>query len=164
MAKRKTRTDEEKTRDKDKRLRDKFGITLADRDERARQQDNKCKICGCPLDPPCVDHFHFRIQEFRNQEGAEFEAGFKWHAKAYDVRGNVFSVWHDKTKEAARAGVKKMAMPYSIRSLLCRHCNRALGVLERWFDAARYPDKVLPSLDYLRDWLKKGNYIDDSRK
>ena len=65
MAKGKTRTDAQKERDKDKRIQRKFGITLAAREQRIREQNGKCKICGGPLDaygPPNIDHYHFYVK------------------------------------------------------------------------------------------------------
>jgi hypothetical protein len=154
MAKGKARTAAQKELDKDKRLQSKYDITLVERTERARQQDNKCKICSGPLDPPCVDHFHFVVKAWRNTDSGMLSIGLKWYAESYDERMRAVNGKHASTKAAAIAGVKKETMRWSIRGLLCRHCNRALGMLERWFDAARTPDKVLPSLDYLRKRLE----------
>jgi hypothetical protein len=142
-----TRTAEQKKKDQDKRLQKKYGITLANRDERVRQQGSKCKICCGPLDPPCVDHFHFRVVATRAPRGG-------WFAVALDENGNMMNLGWAKAKATAIADAKRATMPWAIRGILCRHCNRALGMLERWFDAARHPDHVLPSLEYLRNRLK----------
>lgn len=154
MAKGKARTDAQKERDKDKRLQSEYHITLADRDERARQQNNQCKICHGPLEPPCVDHFHFSVKTFRHSDAGMAAIGMKWYAQAYDEFGRVICVMSAKTQTAAAGDVKAKMMPWAIRGLLCRHCNRAMGMLERWFDAARHPDNVLPTLDYLRARLQ----------
>ena len=148
------RSESQKTRDKDRRLQSKYHITLADRDERARQQDNKCKICGGPLNPPCIDHFHFTIKAWRNTDSGLLSVGLKWYAETYDERGQAVNGKHARTKETAIADVKYDTMKWSIRGLLCRYCNRRMGMIERWFDASRHPDNVLPYLKYLRDRLE----------
>ena len=153
MAKSKPRTDEQKKQAQDKRLQKEFGITLVERQVMERAQDFKCKLCDGPLDPPCVDHFHFKIKAFRHAGSDMLAMGLKWGAEVYDEKGRVMFFKHARTQAAAVADVRRAAMPWSIRGILCRHCNRALGVLERWFDAARTPDRVLPSLEYLRKRL-----------
>ena len=146
----------EKDRAANQRLQHKYGITLADRDERIRQQDNKCKICSGPLDPPCTDHFHFKIRTIRCKSDSDLSTiNLKWAATSYDECGRAIFTKFARTKTVAIVDVKKETMPWSIRALLCRHCNRALGMLERWYDAARHPENVEAALNYLKSRLQK---------
>src|ERR1035437_10245975 len=159
MAKpKKIATEEEKRNAKDKRLRKKFGITIEDRDARAAEQNNLCKICSGPLDAhgyPCVDHFHFYVKAWRNTDSGLLSVGLKWYAEAYDERRQAVNGNHACTKAAAIADVKKDTMPWSIRGLLCGKCNYGLGCIERFFDAARYPENLVPVILYLQARLKK---------
>lgn len=153
----KVTTVEERQRAQDKRIQHKFGITLADRDERIRQQDNKCKVCGGPLDaygPPNIDHFHFYVQAIRHYDNF-LRDNFGWEALAFDERRQVICIRRALTKAAAVADVKKATMPWSIRGLLCFKCNRGLGAIEKFFNAARCPDNLLPVIEYFRVRLQK---------
>lgn len=149
MAARKARTDAEKEHDKDKRLQRKFGITLANQNERRRQQANRCKLCNMIFDaehPPCTDHYHFKIQT-RRESGSD--ATNKWEAIGFDENG--FPENHyARTKAAAIAAVKHSMMPTSIRGLLCRNCNRGLGYIERFFNAAQHPENLVPVMAYFQ--------------
>jgi hypothetical protein len=156
MALRKARTAAEKDRAKDLGLQRKYGITLAEREHRAAQQNNLCKICGGPLDAhgyPCVDHFHFKIQTVRETAEGLRNAGLKWCATAYDEKGEIVGWRHAKTKTLARASIKQIMMPWSIRGILCGKCNYGLGMVERFFDAAAHPENLLPVIEYLRNRL-----------
>ena len=159
MARTKTiPTIEERNRTKDKRIQHKFGITLADRDTRAIEQNNKCKICGGPLDaygPPNIDHFHFFVAAFRHTDKGFPAINLKWYAQGYDELRRVICVKHAKTKAAAIADVKRELMPWSIRALLCFKCNRGLGSIEKFFDAARHPEHLNPVRDYLQARINK---------
>jgi recombination endonuclease VII len=154
----KTATDEERNRAKDTRLRNKYGISLAERELRARQQNNLCKVCGGPLDAhgyPCVDHFHFRVIAFRHTDKGMPAIGLKWYAQGYSELHQVLCVKHAKTKAAAIAAVKTEMMPGSVRGILCGKCNYGLGMVERFFDAAAHPENLLPVIEYLQARLKK---------
>jgi hypothetical protein len=159
MAKtKKIATPEEKARAKDKRLQSKYGISLAERDARAAEQNHKCKICGGPLDaygPPNVDHFHFYTNAVRVVEPDLLALKLKWRAFAYDESRQVVFDRYAATKDAALASVKEAAKPWSVRGLLCFKCNRGLGSIEKFFDAARHPEHLNPVRDYLQDRLNK---------
>jgi hypothetical protein len=58
-----------------------------------------------------------------------------------------------KTKAAAIRSVKQDALPWAVRGLLCRRCNRGLGYIERFFNAAAYPENLLPVIEYLKSRL-----------
>lgn len=153
----KATTAEARDRAKDKRLQRKYGITLAERNERERNQEGKCKVCGGPLNAfgPCaVDHFHFRVRAFRNQEPALLSLKLKWHAQGYNELGQVILVKHAWTKAQAIADVKQEMLPWSVRGLLCFKCNYGIGCVERFFDAAAHPENLFPVVDYLRERLK----------
>jgi hypothetical protein len=81
--------------------------------------------------------------------------GCKWCAQSYDELRQPLFHRHAKTKAAAIADVKKDTMPWSIRGILCGKCNYGLGCIERFFDAARHPENLLPVIDYLQARLKK---------
>lgn len=148
----------EKDRAKDKRLQRKFRITLERHNEIARKQDNKCKICGGDLfayGSPAVDHFHFKVSAHRISDGdVGFESTDKWKAQGFTERGCIFVTRYAKTKTAAITIVKKIMMPWSVRGLLCVKCNRGVGCVEKLFNASRYPENLLPVIEYLKARLK----------
>jgi hypothetical protein len=151
-------TDEEKRNAKDKRLQRKFGINIQDRDRRVYEQNNLCKICGGALDAhgyPCLDHFHFKVIATRQSDALVLALGLKWFAQGFDEERKVVFTRHAKTKTAAIASVKQAMMPWSIRGVLCGKCNYGLGCIERFFDAARHPENLLPVIEYLSARLKR---------
>jgi Recombination endonuclease VII len=154
----KLQTAADKDQAKDKHIQRKFGITLADRDKRVQQQNNKCKICGGPLDaygPPNIDHYHFFVAAFRHTGTGLPAIHFKWYAQGYDELRRVICVKHARTKEAAIADVRRELMPWSIRGLLCFKCNYGIGSMERFFDVARHPENLRPVIEYFRARLNK---------
>lgn len=151
-----TATVEERNHAKDLGLQRKFGITLADRDARAENQNNLCAICGGPLAAhghPCTDHYHFKIKVVRETCANLIAMKLKWHAHSYDERGQELFVRHANTQAAARAAVKAVTMPWSVRGLLCGKCNYGLGMVERFFDAAAHPENLSPVIAYLQNRL-----------
>ena|ERR1035437_1138844 len=159
MAKpKKIATEEEKRNAKDKRLRKKFGITIEEHEALVAQQSNCCKICGGPLDAhgyPCVDHFHFYVKAWRETNASLIAVGCKWCAQSYDEQRQPMFHRHAKTKAAAIVSVKDATMPWSIRGILCGKCNYGLGCIERFFDAARCPENLVPVILYLQARLRK---------
>jgi hypothetical protein len=153
----KPRTDDQRKREQDKRIQKKFGITLADRDARIRKQEGNCAICGGPVDaygPPNIDHFHFFVQATKQTDERMIAAGMKWFAQSYDEQRGLVYTKHARTKAQAIADVRRETMPWSIRALLCFKCNRGLGSIEKFFDAACHPENLFPVIDYLRARLK----------
>ena len=140
----KAKTAEQKERDRDKRLRKTYGISLAQYNEILAYQDGKCAICGRKATEFTVslnvDHEHFKI--------AAQKIGMFWHGLAAFKDGSCTPLICEKRKTDLIARVKTMALPLSVRGLLCpgRHfgCNRLLGRVDK-------PVWLARALDYLND-------------
>lgn len=157
MAERKARTDAEKERAKDLRLQRTYGITLARRNEIAIEQNHRCKMCGGPLDafgPANVDHFHFRTTCVRHLNTV-LNIYEGWCAVGYDEENRPICIRHASTQKAALAEVRQVMLPWAVRGLLCAKCNRGSGMTERFFDAAREPDRLQMVIAYYKLRLGK---------
>jgi Recombination endonuclease VII len=142
---------EKAERAKDKRLRKKFGITLERFNQYRSDQCDRCKICGGSLfayGPPHTDHFHFKIEAMGTK-------GQEWTATALDELGTPVFAASSSTKAGAVKEVKLLAMPWSVRGLLCFKCNKALGVIARLLGAESNPDILLSVREYLIKRLTK---------
>lgn len=149
MAGGQTESSSEKAdRAKDQRLRKKFGITLEDFNRRREEQHHACKCCGRALiQPPHVDHLHFKIRAERNPIYSGWDA-WAYHDQFQFIVG---PCW-ENTKQAAIDRVRALAMPLSIRGILCSQCNRGLGKLEdpRFFHGD--PVRIRQAADYLESF------------
>lgn len=133
MAGAKEKTTEQKERDRDKRYRKAYRIGLDTRNEISTEQENKCGICGRPesdfTTPLQVDHEHFRVDVFH---GTALDAD-KWVARAMFKDGR-WATAMGPTQKIAKERVRNIALPMSIRGLLCpgryTGCNRLLGRID----------------------------------
>ena len=102
-----------------------FGITLEDYNRILASQNGGCAVCGFrPLNGQhmnlAVDHEHFKVQSFRDLDG--------WVST---VPKFSVTIWA-KTKAESVKLAKKLAMPKSVRGLLCMFDNRfVLGAAGR---------------------------------
>jgi len=127
-------SEQAKQRAKAKRLQDNYRITTEIRTQIADVQERKCGVCGRPESdfntPLNVDHFHFKIHSHRNPPSA---TSYKWTAWT-EIESIIYEA-HAPTKARAIADLKDLALPKSIRGLLCpgRHfgCNRLIGRVDR---------------------------------
>jgi recombination endonuclease VII len=128
-------TDEQKLRAREKRYLKKYGpfMTLELYDKILAAQDYKCGACGRPASEFSIamniDHFHFKIVAERTNEGFDL----KWKAST-EIQGRHLEQ-RSWTKKEAIAALRELAMPYSIRGLLCpgryTGCNRLIGRIDK---------------------------------
>lgn len=168
-------TVDKKEKARDQRLRKTYRWTLDMVNQLAEIQDHKCGVCGRPFSEfkvsPNVDHVHFHVhvsrfdvcsykpptahhagsyQIFKDNLSFLYylesilPSNTKWVATVPEIRGVIA---FGKTKTEARREAKQLAMPQSVRGLLCpgRHgkaghgcCNRLLGRVDSptWLRAA----------------------------
>jgi hypothetical protein len=77
-----------------------------------------------------------------------------WEAQGFDEHRRMICYRRSLTKEGAKLAVKKIMLPWSVRGLCCFKCNRGMGVVEKFFDAARHPENLLRLIDYYSARLK----------
>jgi len=147
MAKqRRPKTEEEKRRDRNQRLKRLYGITIKEYEERLAQQNGCCAIC---LKPPTtlalsVDHDH----KWKYLKITVSDCIVGWLAKVKDDTVNPPSPYYllggvGDTKMAARIMLKHRLKRASVRGLLCFSCN---GGLRKYRDT---PDILRRAAEYL---------------
>jgi len=120
-------------------IMNKYGITLAERDEIMKYQDYKCPGCGRDLREcrPEVDHEHITMKmiDVVLVKGSVFEQiGFtdKWIASV--IVGGKRITARAQTKTAVIKLVKQAAKRPSVRGICCggryAGCNRKMGRLD----------------------------------
>lgn len=125
------RNQSEKDRARDKRYQQKYRIDLNIYNQIGEKQGWRCGACGRPASDFTVslnvDHFHFRITLKRDDPPTG------WIASTA-VRGRTLAVW-GKTQAKAKAALLDVALPLSIRGLLCpgrySGCNRLMGRIDK---------------------------------
>lgn len=146
--KRRPKTEEEKRRARNERLKRLYGITIKEYEERLAQQNGCCAIC---LKPPAtvalsVDHDHkWKYLKLSVEEGI-VGIGFVARVKKDEVLPS--SPYHllcgiGNTKNGAKSALRDRMRRASVRGLLCFSCN---GGLRKYRDT---PDILRRAAEYL---------------
>lgn len=146
--KRRQKTEEEKRRDRNQRLKRLYGITILDYETRLLQQNGACAIC---LKPPAtlalsVDHDHkWKYIKLGVEDGV-----VGWVARVKDVTVPTYSPYYllvgvGDTKNEAKAMLRERMKRASVRGLLCFSCN---GGLRKYRDT---PEILRRAADYLSE-------------
>lgn len=144
MAETKTDAASKKDRERDKRYRKAYRIGLDTYNLIGEIQGWKCADCGRPVSdftvPLQVDHEHLKITFSHRAGGWKAETFIRWRQLRVSDIGT--------TQKEAKERVLRVALPLSIRGLLCpgRHtgCNRLLGRIDK-------PEWLRTSLAYLEN-------------
>lgn len=126
---------------KDKRLWKNYRWTLAMYNALGELQNWKCAGCGREAKNACLnlDHEHFKIESFRIITDYP-QPKMMWQAKAI-FKDNRSFVAVGTTKTEAMVKVREIALPQSVRGLLCpgryMGCNRKLGRIDdvNWLES-----------------------------
>jgi hypothetical protein len=144
----------DRERAKAKRILKQYGWTWARYWALGVKQGWKCAICGRSasngvLDGLNLDHIHFHVRSERVGLGPSSPAraldGLKWVATVDEFPDVIL---YGLTKKGTEAAARQVALPLSVRGLLCpgRHgkaghgcCNRLLGRVDNpdWLEKAR---------------------------
>jgi hypothetical protein len=114
----------------------KYGISVEYYNAIGEKQGWRCGICGRHQSEFTIslniDHMHFKVvaTPFNNQPGW---APKMWHAIA-SFRGQILAEAIEVTKSGAVASARRLALPKSVRGLLCpgryTGCNRLMGRID----------------------------------
>ena len=129
---------------RDKRLRKKYNISLAEYNEMLEKQGGVCAVCGRPAGTISlsVDHCH-KYRYFRIACVKVGKDG--WEARV-TVKGCAHS-WFAGTRSEAIGALREILKRLSVRGILCSSCNTGL---RKYRDN---PDYLEAAAAYLRRFL-----------
>ena len=147
---RKPKSEEDKRRERNNRLKRLYGITIKEYEERFAYQKGTCAIC---LNPPtamplAVDHDHkWKYLKLTVEDGV---IGYVARVNIEAHNLSAFSPYYllngvGETKNEAKATLRLRLKRASVRGLLCFSCN---GGLRKYRDT---PDNLMRAAKYLRD-------------
>lgn len=126
----------------DKRLQRTYGITLAEYNQKLRDQGNACAICRRPPSSKrlAVDHDH-RFDRIKiTVRKVNWSTGKAWEASSPETPIPIVNLNRKEAKEQIRRRLRRR----SIRGLLCMNCNRGL---QKFYDK---PERFEAAAQYLR--------------
>lgn len=126
---------------RDKYLRQKFNISEEEYNSALAEQNGKCK--GCLYVPTTVslhvDHNH----EIANRKVLSEKKNGVWWAYPENQAGIFNFEESAKTKSLAIRAVKRRLLRYSVRGLVCWHCNASIKKLRDSWAIAQNLSKFL---------------------